>query len=308
MSDAAANGASDELKKALSLETLFGLKGLVAVVTGGGTGIGLMCTQALAAHGARVYITGRREEVLKQAVDNYHQHAQGEIIGLQADVTDKSDLEKIIKDISEKEPNGIQILVNNAGISGPKTEVFSNGHSIEEASQKFLKNESFDQWDSVWRTNVSGVFFTTVAFLPLLEKGGNNNMKYRSGVVNITSISGMVKISQNHFAYNASKAAAIHLTKMMACELANSKIRFNSIAPGVFPSEMTAKRESDDRGKSDISESFDASKYKIPAGRPGKLEEMAASIIYLCGKGGQYCDGLVMNVDGGILLTNPSAC
>ncbi|KAA1102470.1 hypothetical protein PGT21_000393 [Puccinia graminis f. sp. tritici] len=238
-----------------------------------------MCTQALAAHGARVYITGRREEVLNQAVDNYHKHAKGEIIG--ANVTEKSDLEKIIKDISEKEPNGIQILVNNAGISGPKTEVFSNGHSIEEASQKFLKNESFDQWDSVWRTNVSGVFFTTVAFLPLLAKGGDNNMNYRSGVVNITSISGMVKISQNHFAYNASKAAAIHLTKMMACELANSKIRFNSIAPGVFPSEMTAKCGSDDRGKSDISESFDASKYKIPAGRPGRLEEMAASILYV---------------------------
>jgi NAD(P)-dependent dehydrogenase (short-subunit alcohol dehydrogenase family) len=78
--------------------------------------------------------------------------------------------------------------VNNAGISGPKTEVFSNGHSLEEASQKFLKNESFDQWDSVWRTNVSGVFFTTIAFLPLLAKGGDNKMNYRSGVVNITSI------------------------------------------------------------------------------------------------------------------------
>lgn len=307
MSGAATNGASEELKQALSLDSLFGLKGLVAVVTGGGTGIGLMCTQALAAHGARVYITGRREEVLKQAVDNYHKHAEGEIIGLQADVTDKSDLEKIIQEISEKEPKGIQILVNNAGIAGPKTEVLGNGHSIQEASKKFLKNESFEEWDSVWRTNVSGVFFTTVAFLPLLEKGGDNSMNYRSGVVNITSISGMVKISQSHFAYNASKAVAIHLTKMMACELANSKIRFNSIAPGVFPSEMTAKCGSDQRGKSDISDSFDASKYKIPAGRPGKLEEMAASIIYLCGKGGQYCDGLVMNVDGGILLTNPSA-
>ncbi|POW22298.1 hypothetical protein PSHT_01377 [Puccinia striiformis] len=143
-----------------------------------------------------------------------------------------------------------------------------------------LQNESFEEWDSVWRTNVSGVFFTTVAFLPLLEKGGDNEMNYRSGVVDITSISGMVKISQNHFAYNASKAAAIHLTKMMACELANSQIRFNSIAPGVFPSEMTAKKGSDDRGKSDISESFDASKYKIPAGRPGRLQEMAASILY----------------------------
>jgi NAD(P)-dependent dehydrogenase (short-subunit alcohol dehydrogenase family) len=82
--------------------------------------------------------------------------------------------------------------VNNAGIAGPKTEVLGNGHSIQEASKKFLKNESFEEWDSVWRTNVSGVFFTTVAFLPLLEKGGDNSMNYRSGVVNITSIVSLI--------------------------------------------------------------------------------------------------------------------
>ncbi|POW22291.1 hypothetical protein PSHT_01378 [Puccinia striiformis] len=129
MSDAAANGASEELKQALSLDSLFGLKGLVAVVTGGGTGyvflfypclvnvsrIGLMCTQALAAHGARDIISffcdsslhhGKREEVLKQAVDNYHKHAKGEIIGLQADVTNKADLEKIIGEIQKRSPTG----------------------------------------------------------------------------------------------------------------------------------------------------------------------------------------------------------
>lgn len=306
MSDAAANGASKELNKALSLESLYGVRGLTAVVTGGGTGIGLMCTQALAAHGARVYILGRREEVLKKAVDHYHEHAKGEIIAIQADVTNKDDLERVVNEISDKESNGIQILVNNAGISGPKSEVSNSENLIKDLTQAIKKKESFEEWDSVWRTNVSAIFFTTVQFLPLLERGCKNDMKYRSGVVNITSISGMVKISQGHFSYNASKAAAIHLTKMMASVFANTKVRFNSIAPGVFPSEMTAKGDSDDRGKSDISHSFDASKYRIPADRPGKLEEMAASILYLCGKGGQYCDGLVMNVDGGILLTNPA--
>ncbi|POW02220.1 hypothetical protein PSHT_12215, partial [Puccinia striiformis] len=261
-----ANGASEELKQALSLDSLFGLKGLVAVVTGGGTGIGLMCTQALAAHGARVYITGRREEVLKQAVDNYHKHAKGKIIGLQADVTNKADLERIIGKISEKEPNGIQILVQRRRLS-----------------------------------------VTDTRSMPLLEKGGDNEMNYRSGVVNITSIVSLFNLPHDtnaityterngqhiteSFPYNASKAAAIHLTKalkfslrsirMMACELANSQIRFNSIAPARRLTCLTLRNANNhSRGKSDISESFDASKYKIPAGRPGRLQEMAASILY----------------------------
>ncbi|EGG13090.1 uncharacterized protein MELLADRAFT_51312 [Melampsora larici-populina 98AG31] len=284
MSNAAARDPHQELNKALALDSLFSVKGLVAVVTGGGTGIGLMCTEALATHGAKVYITGRREEVLKRAVDSYQQHATGQIVAIQADVTSKDDLKKLVKEIEGKEPNGIQILINNAGISGPHSETASE-KSGKELANSTMESESFEDWDNVWRTNVASIYFSTICFLPLLEKGTKES--YRSGVINISSISGMVKISQSHLAYNASKAAAIHLTKMMATEVGRLGIRFNSIAPGVFPSEMN-----------DISERFDPEKYKIPAGRPGKLEEMAASVLYR----GQYCDGLVMNVDGGILL------
>ncbi|KAG0150406.1 hypothetical protein CROQUDRAFT_652310 [Cronartium quercuum f. sp. fusiforme G11] len=262
-----------------------------------------MCTEALATHGAKVYITGRREEVLKQVVDNYNQHATGKIVAIQADVTSKGDLERVVKEIEDQEPNGIQILINNAGISSPSS-VLNSDKSGKEVAKLTSESENFEGWDQVWRTNVAAVYFSTVCFLPLLEKGSTES--YRSGVINISSVSGMVKISQSHIAYNASKAATIHLTKIMGNEVGRLGIRFNSIAPGIFPSEMTAKTPSDKRGKSDISESFDPKKYEIPAGRPGKLEEMAATVLYLCGKGGQYSDGLIMNVDGGFLLTNPS--
>ncbi|KAI9630685.1 hypothetical protein KEM48_013713 [Puccinia striiformis f. sp. tritici PST-130] len=86
--------------------------------------------------------------------------------------------------------------------------------------------------------------------------------------------------------------------RMMACELANSQIRFNSIAPGVFPSEMP--RKSDIRSRL-------MPRNTNPAGRPGRPGDGGKHSLPLR-KGGQYCDGLVMNVDGGILLTNPSAC
>ncbi|MBW0528600.1 hypothetical protein O181_068315, partial [Austropuccinia psidii MF-1] len=296
----------DELNKVLSFESLFGVSGLVAVVTGGGTGIGLMCTEALASHGAKVYITGRRLEALHRVVDKYQPHAKGKIIAIQGDITSKADLERIAQEIGQKEPSGIQILINNAGILGTGTNCSDKEKSVEEFCGEALRNESFDIWDSVWRTNVSGIYFTTINFLPLLQRGSNNQRGYRSGVINITSISGFIKISQSHFGYNASKAAAIHLTKMMGTELGRFNVRFNSIAPGFFPSEMTSGDKSNELGKSDISQTFDAAAHKVPADRAGNLEEMAATVLYLCGKGGQYCDGLVMHVDGGILLTNPA--
>ncbi|KAG0152051.1 hypothetical protein CROQUDRAFT_35675 [Cronartium quercuum f. sp. fusiforme G11] len=283
MSNAAANDPPKELNQALSLESLYSVAGLVAVVTGGGTGIGLMCTEALATHGAKVYITGRRKAVLKQAVDNYNQHVTGRIVAIQADVTSMGDLERVVKEIENQEPNGIQILINNAGIGGPSS-VLNSDKSGKELAKSTSESENFEGWDEVWRTNVAAVYFSTVCFLPLLEKGSKEF--YRSGVINISSICGLSKGSQSHIAYNASKAATIHMTKIMATEVGRLGIRFNSIAPGLFPSEM-----------SDISEIFAKKKYKIPAGRPGKLEEMAATVLY----GGQYSDGLIMPVDGGFL-------
>lgn len=104
-----------------------------------------------------------------------------------------------------------------------------------------------DSWADTFRTNVTGVYYTSLAFLPLLAKGREVTPGYTSSVINVTSISGFMKgNSSGQFAYASSKAAATHLTRMLATVFAQTKVRVNCIAPGVFPSEMTAGTSDDD--------------------------------------------------------------
>lgn len=293
-----------------AVSKLFSVKGLVAVVTGGGTGIGLMATQALAANGAKVYIIGRRKEALDNVVKNYSD-VEGKIVPIQGDITKKEDIKRIIAEI-KKEHEGIHILVNNAGISGEVTRV-SKEASAQEVSDKLWDEQTFEGWDNVFRTNVSSAFFVTAAFLPLLQKytfGGDAAgkaiyEKYQTGVITISSISGLIKIAQNHFAYNSSKGAAVHLNRLMSTEWSHLGIRFNTIAPGIFPSEMTTDG-SDDKQKSSL-DGFDPSSMSIPADRAGTDEDMGGSILYLSSRAGQYTSGTVIPVDGATLATNPSA-
>jgi len=143
-----------------------------------------------------------------------------------------------------------------------------------------------------------------MAFLPLLEASTKHHHGYSGCVINISSISGIVKTAQHHFAYNASKAAVIHLTKMMGWEIASNKIkvRVNSIAPGVFPSEMTAD-ESDDKQKSHLSkEKFED---KVPAQRPGRDQDLAQGFLYVAAN--QYVNGQTLVIDGGYVLQAGSA-
>lgn len=109
----------------------------------------------------------------------------------------------------------------------------------------------------------------------------------------------MTNRSQNHYAYNASKAAAIHLTKMLSSEIVNQgvRVRINAIAPGVFPSEMTAKVESDDKQKNEL----DQSKFEhLPSRRSGSDRDMAQAILFAVTN--QYLNGQNIAVDGGFLL------
>lgn len=102
-------------------------------------------------------------------------------------------------------------------------------------SKHFLKSE-VDQWDATFRTNVTGHFFMSMACLPLLAKGGKAVEGYTSQVVNVSSISGQLKsASGGQFSYAASKAAATHLSRMLATTFKDLKIRVNTIAPGIFP-------------------------------------------------------------------------
>jgi len=293
-----ASSAATASHKELTRDSLFNMKGRVALVTGGGTGIGLMCSQALAVNGAKVYIVGRNKEKLDKVVDIYGKDIEGEIIPIAADVTNKDDIARLVKEIESRE-KCLCILINNAGISS--TSVTTEADSAGELKHNMFENEkaTFDDWTDTYRTNVASIYFATSAFLPLLQKSTERHEGWSGTVINISSISGQVKSAQHHFSYNASKAAAIHLNRMLAAEIANAglKIRVNSIAPGPFPSEMTAG-ESDEYQKSHIPKEKYESKY--PGARPGRDEDMAQAVLMFAAN--QFINGQTLSVDGGYTL------
>ncbi|KAI0160401.1 NAD(P)-binding protein [Xylariaceae sp. FL1272] len=281
-------------------QKLFNVKGYVAVVTGGGTGIGLMMSQALAANGAKVYITGRRQEVLENAAKSHHPTSnEGAIIPIgPCDVTKKEDLERLVAEIQKKE-DCIHLLCCNAGVSGPKAE--PEDSDAEELRKRLWDNESVGEWQETYKTNVTAVYFTTVAFLPLLQaamqpKGSHD--KFSASVITTSSMSGIMRHAQGHFSYNTAKGATVHLTKLMSAEFLKAGIRVNSIAPGYFPSEMTAK-ESDERQKSYVPDEKIHEKGHVPLMRPGREEEMGMTVLYLARN--QYVNGEIIAVDGGVL-------
>ena len=270
----------------------------VALVTGGGSGIGLMATQALAVNGAKVYITGRTGEKLDRVTELYGKNIPGQIIPITSDMTSKDSIQELVKEIESKE-TALHILINNAGISSSTAN--TEADDPKKLQQELFQHSSstFDEWEQVFRTNVTQLFFTTTAFLPLLQKGTDLDHGWSSTVINISSISGIVKTAQHHFAYNTSKDAAVHLSKMLAHEVTSSglKIRINNIAPGVFPSEMTAQ-SSDEKQKSALPK--EKYEQKVPAGRPGKEEDMAGAILFAAAN--QYLNGQTVVVDGGYVL------
>jgi len=256
-----------------------------------------MATQALAVNGAKVYIVGRTEEKLEKVVELHGKDIEGEIIPITADITKKSEIARLVKEIESKE-RCLCVLINNAGINShtQKTEA----KTAEEMKKNLFEDEeaTFEDWSNTYQTNVTPLYFLATGFLPLLQKASELHHGYSGTVINISSISGIVQSSQHHYAYNASKAVAIHLTKMLASEVADNglKVRINSIAPGVFPSEMTAGKSGDDQ-KSHI----EKDKYeKVPAKRPGKDEDMAGAVIFAVTN--QYLNGVTIPVDGGYIL------
>lgn len=235
---------NDEFK----LEKLFNVEGKVALITGGGSGIGLMATQALAVNGAKVYIVGRTSEKLDTVAQTFGQGISGQIIPLQGDITKKDEIAKLYDQLSKKESQ-LDILINNAGIS--TTTIPTEASSADEMKKNMFDNPdaTFEDWDTVFRTNVSQCYFMSTAFLPLLSKASEATPSWSGTIINISSISGQVKTSQHHPQYNASKAATIHVTRMLANEVAENgvKIRINSIAPGKPPMSLLMGRRTDSR-------------------------------------------------------------
>ncbi|ROW14757.1 hypothetical protein VPNG_03813 [Cytospora leucostoma] len=289
---------------ALQAGSLFDVSHITAVVTGGGTGIGLMITEALQLNGAKVYIVGRREDVLQKTAKLYGT-GPGSIHPLVGDVSNKDEAIRLARELGTKEPGGIQLLVNNAGIArDDDTKFTTNGQpdskDAKAISEHFLKSKE-DQWADTMRTNVSAHYFVSMALLPLLAKGNSRSPGYSSQIVNVSSISGVMKgTSMGQMAYASSKAAFTHLSRMLATAFKDVPVRVHVIAPGLFPSEMTSSSSREDN-KSELNV-----KSRNPAGRTGRDSDMGATILFLAGKSGLFYNGQILYPDGGMTLIDPA--
>lgn len=297
---------------------LFHVNGMVAVVTGGGSGLGLYAARALDANGAKaVYIVGRREDTLKDAAKTA---VNGTIKPIVGDVSDKESISKVVDQI-RKEQGYINLLFANAGVSGPKdrsqlSELGTNKPSVKDL-QKTLWEPPMDDFTKALHVNCTGVYYTTIAFLDLLDAGNKQgNLAQDSQVIVTSSVAGFSRYLASSFAYSTSKAAVNHLVKMLATLFAQNgfKIRANLIAPGLYPSEMTQGKTSKldaiqqkDSGKPAFEGAHKMEITESPAERTGSEQDIAGIILFLASEAGAYLNGETMITDGGRLSQLPSA-
>ncbi|KAI1372076.1 NAD(P)-binding protein [Hypoxylon crocopeplum] len=296
----------------LSASALFSLKDYVAVVTGGGTGVGLMTAQTLAANGAKVYITGRRADVLETSARVHGSPERlgssgGSIVPIVMDITSKDSIRSVVAEIAQKE-GYVNVLVNNAGIWGGRPTAKPED-GPEAFSEAMLAESNEDNWQRSFDTNVTAQYFVTAAFLPLLAKAVSGPTGKVGSIINNGSIAAFMRMSQNRqFSYNVSKAAFMHLTRQMAFELSheNVNVRVNGIALGYFPSEMTTGASNDENESTASSADFAMFMESLGAKnvkRMGTPQEVASVILTLATN--EFIWGTVTIVDGGFALTTP---
>ena len=266
----------------MDVQKLFSVEGKVVCVTGGGSGIGRTVADGFVSGGARVYIASRRD--LAGVARELSEQGPGECIGLQADVSREADIVGLAETLREREGK-LDVLVNNAGLG-----VVS--HRFEEFP--------LDDFDRLQAVNVRGIFAMTKECLPLLEEGGKSGG--HAAVINIGSIDGIRIPSDNDWAYGLSKAAVHHLTRQLAGRMGNRggrrggrNVTFNAVAPGPFPGMLDNALKNP--------EIRDAIAGATSVGRVGTAEDMAGVCIYLASRAGEYVTGVLLPVDGGVLVS-----
>ncbi len=249
---------------------LFSVQGKVAVVTGGGSGIGWMIAEGYAHAGVRVYIASRKKEELEARISELD--GAGDVSAIVADLSTEAGCNALGDEIESRE-GSLDILVNNAGANW--------GAPYDEFPES--------AWDRVLNVNVKGVFQLTRRLTPLLEKAASQEDPSR--VINIGSIDGLTVPDLETFSYSASKAAVHHLTKVLAKKLARKKITVNAVAPGPFQSRMM---------RVTLERAGDAISDMVPLRRIGTPEDMSGIAIFLASRASAYLTATVIPVDGGI--------
>ncbi|MEZ4352973.1 MAG: SDR family oxidoreductase [Myxococcota bacterium] len=255
------------------MDDLFSIRGKVALVTGGGSGIGWMIAEGYARAGARVYIASRKASELEARVAELGDG--GDVRPIVADLSSEAGC-NALGDALEAREEKLDVLVNNAGANW--------GAPYEEYPES--------GWDRVLDVNVKGVFFLTRRLTPLLEKAASADDPAR--VINVGSIDGITVPALETYAYSASKAAVHHLTAVLARKLARRQMTVNAVAPGPFQSRMM---------RATLERVGPAINDMVPLRRIGRPDDMAGVAIYLASRAGAYVTAAVIPVDGGIAGT-----
>ncbi|KAK4500133.1 hypothetical protein PRZ48_008319 [Zasmidium cellare] len=292
---------------------MFDITDCIAVITGGGSGIGSMIAKSLAANGAKVYILGRRLEVLEKAAKEMVKIPPS----LQCSVNSTEELQRAV-DFIHQTDGRINLLINNAGIATPNLEPHQARPQPKWDIKKvrdFWFSKKFSDYAAVLETNTTAALQTTFAFLELLDKGNKfrerqeaaakSNGKVfrgpytytRSQVLTLSSVGGFGR-DNSAFIYGASKAGTTHMMKNLATYLIPWHIRVNVLAPGYFNTDMMGDWYKATGGR--------LPPTLVPEERFGELHEMGGTVVWLASKAGAYCNGQVVLIDGGYIATHPA--
>ena len=234
-----------------------------AVVTGGAAGIGLAVAARLAASGAKVALWDRDERALADAAQKIGDGTLAQTL----DVTDDRAVEEAARAVAER-LGGIDVLVCSAGITGPNTTTWEY---------------PVDAWRRVFDVNVHGLFYCNRAVVPIMRRAGYGR------IVNIASVAGK-EGNPNAPAYSASKAAVIGLTKSLGKELAKTEIRVNCVTPAAVRTAIFDQM---------TQQHIDFMLSKIPLGRFGTVDEIAALVCWLASEDCSFATGAVFDASGG---------
>jgi NAD(P)-dependent dehydrogenase (short-subunit alcohol dehydrogenase family) len=250
-------------------EQSFRLDGRVAVVTGASSGMGVTFAEALAAAGARVVVAARRPERLQEVVREIRDQG-GSAHAVACDVSREEDVERLVAE-TQAAFGAADVLVSNAG--------FTTVVSAEE--------QGLADWRAHLDVNLTGVFLCAQRFGRGMLAAG------RGTIVNVASVLGVVASGQiRQAAYAASKGGVVNLTRELAAQWARRGVRVNALAPGWFPTEMTADMFADER-------SLAWMRSRTPMGRGGALDELIGPLLFLASDASSFVTGHVLTVDGG---------
>ena len=243
------------------------LKDKVALVTGGGSGIGKATVIRFAQEGAKVAVCDINEETAKEVVENCKADGH-EAEAFKLDVSNKQNVEEVLKSVTERFGR-LDILVNNAGIT----------------QDSFAAKMSEEQWDKVLNVNLKGTFLCCQAAIPIMKEQNYGR------IINTSSIGILGNMGQTNYA--ASKMGVIGLTRTLAIELARNNITVNCISPGATKTPMTESIPED------IAKAFTA---KIPFKRFAEPEEIANAHVFFASDDATYITGQMLFVAGGLDL------